>query len=48
MKMEKENYPQVYLEECKYKSKKIKMTKFINTALESEAESEVESDAELE
>ena len=24
MKMEKKNYPQVYLEECKYKIKKIK------------------------
>ena len=32
--MEKENYAQVYLEECKYKSKKIKITKFINTELE--------------
>ena len=38
--------PQVYLEECKYKSKKIKMNKFINTELESE--SELESDTELE
>ena len=45
MKMEKKN-PQVYLEECKYKSKKIKMNKFINTELESE--SELESDTELE
>ena len=41
---EKRNYPQVCLEECKYKSKKIKMPKFINTELESE----IESDAELE
>ena len=46
MKMEKKNYPQVYLEECKYKIKKIKMSKFINTELESE--SELESDTELE
>ena len=37
MKMEKKNYPQVYLEECKYKIKKIKMSKFINTELESES-----------
>ena len=36
--MEKKNYPQIYLEECKYKSKKIKMTKVINTDLESESE----------
>ena len=29
MRMEKKNYPQVYLEECKYKSKKIKIYKSI-------------------
>ena len=46
MRMEKKNYPQVYLEECKYKPKKIKMTKFIEAVLESE--SELESDTELE
>ena len=56
MKMKKINYPKVYLEECKYKSKKIKMTKFINTELKSKSElesdtyldskSELESDAE--
>ena len=49
MKMEKKNYPQVYLEEYKYKIKKIKMSKFINTELESESEleSELESDTKL-
>ena len=47
MKMKKMNYPQVYLEECKYKIKKIKMSKFINTELESESESELEPDTEL-
>ena len=36
----KKNYPQVYLEECKYKTKKIKMS--------TESESELESDTELE
>ena len=46
MRMEKKNFPQVYLEECKYKPKKIKMTKFIDNELESE--SELESDTELE
>ena len=46
MRMKKMNYPQVYLEECKYKIKKIKMSKFINSELESE--SELESDTELE
>ena len=44
--MEKKNYPQVYLEECKYRMKKTKMTKFIEAELESEPESE--SDTELE
>ena len=43
MRMEKKNnYPQVYLEECKYKIQKIKMSKFINTKLESDSESEPE------
>ena len=42
MRMKKMNYPQVYLEECKYKIKKIKMSKFINTELESELESDTE------
>ena len=41
------NYLQVYLEEFKYKIKKIKMSKFINTDLESESELESESDTEL-
>ena len=45
MKMEKQNYPQIYLE-CKYKIKKIKMTKFINTELQSESESESELELE--
>ena len=48
MRMEKKNYPQVYLEEFKYKMKKTKMSKFIDIELESESqsESELESDAE--
>ena len=46
MRMDKKNYPQVYLEECKYRMKKTKMTKFIEAELESESESE--SDIELE
>ena len=48
MRMEKKNYPQVYVEECKYKVKKIQMSKFINTELESMSWSESESDFELE
>ena len=49
MRMEKKNHPQVYLEECNYKIKKTKMTKFINTELgsESESKSELESATEL-
>ena len=47
MKMKKINHPKVYLEECKYKSKKIKMTKFINTELKSESKSELESETHL-
>ena len=47
MKMEKKNYPEVYLEEYKYKIKKIKMTKFIDTELESESKLESETESEL-
>ena len=49
MRMDKKNYPQVYLEECKYKIKKIQMSRFINTELDSDSESDSESksDAEL-
>ena len=48
MRMEKKNYPQVHLEECKYRIKKTKMTKSIEAELQSESESELESDIELE
>ena len=44
MRMEKQNYPQLYIEECKYRMKKTKMTKVIKTELKSEAESELKSD----
>ena len=40
MRMEKKNYTQVYLEECKYRIKKIQITRFINAELKSESESE--------
>ena len=46
LEMAKRNYPQVYLEECKYRMKKTKMVKFIEAELESE--SGLESDIELE
>ena len=44
MRMEKKNYPQVYLEECKYKIKKIQMSRFINAELD--LDSELNSDSE--
>ena len=44
IKMNKKNYPQVYLEECKYKVKKIHTPRFINIELESDSESDVETD----
>ena len=43
---EQKNYPQVYLEECKYKVKKINTPRFINIELESTSESDVETDLE--
>ena len=45
-RMSKKNYPQVYLEECKYKTKKIQMSKFINAELELDSDSD-NSDTEL-
>ena len=47
MGMEKKNWTQVYLEECKYRRKKAKMTKFIEAELELESESELEFDIDL-
>ena len=49
MKMRKENYPQGYLEECKYQMKKTKISKFIEAELESGSgsKSESKSDTEL-
>ena len=47
MRLEKKNYPQVYLEEYKYKIKKIQTLTFINTELDLDSESGSESDAEL-
>ena len=38
MGMDKKNHPQVYLDERKYKIKKIQMSRFINTELKSDSE----------
>ena len=37
----KKNHPQVHLEECKYRVKKIQVSKFISTELKSDSESSV-------
>ena len=48
MRIEKKNYLQVYLEESKYKVKKTKTSKFIETELESDSESDSESRSDTE
>ena len=48
MRMDKKNHPHVYLEECKYKIKKIQMSTFINAELKSDSHSESDSEAESE
>ena len=49
--MIKKNNPHVYLEECKYRAKKIQMSRFVKAELKSDSESDSEpdskSDAEL-
>ena len=47
MRIEKKNYLQVYLEECKHRMKKRKMTKFTEAELESESELESGIESEL-
>ena len=46
MRMDKKNHPQIYLEECKYRIKKIQMCRFISTELKSDSESESELEVE--
>ena len=50
MRMDRKNLPQVYLEECKYRIKKIQMSRFINAELKSDSDSnsELQSDSEAE
>ena len=45
MKIEKKNYLQVYLEVCKYKVNKIRMSRFINAELESDSKSDSEPES---
>ena len=46
MRIDKKYHLQVYLEECKYKVKKIQMSTFINTELKSDSDSEPDSEVE--
>ena len=45
--IDKKNHPQVYLEECKYRIKKIKIPKFIKTELKSDSNSDSDLDLDL-
>ena len=47
MRVKKKIFPQVYLEERKYKIKKIRVSRFINNELDSDAESDDELMAKL-
>ena len=44
LQMGKKNYPQVDLEECKYKVKEIRTPRFINIELESDSKPDAEAD----
>ena len=46
MKIDKRNHLQVYLEECKYRIKKIQVSRFISAKLKSDSESDSDSEAE--
>ena len=46
MRIDKKNHPQIYLEECRYRLKKIQMPRFIKTERKSDSESELDSEEE--
>ena len=46
MRIDKKNHPQVYLEECKYKIKKIQVSRFIKTELKSDSDFYSDLDSE--
>ena len=48
MRIDKKNHPQVYLEKCKYRIKKIQMSKFINAELKSDSDLDSWPDSEVE
>ena len=45
MRMDKKTHSQVYLEGCKYKIKKIQMSRFITAKLEPDSESDSEAES---
>ena len=47
MRIDKKNHLQVYLEQCKYRVKKVQISRFINTELKLDSGSDSDSDAEL-
>ena len=47
IRIDKRKHPQVYLEECKYRVKKIQTPRFINTELKSDSELDSEPDSEV-
>ena len=47
-RINKKNHPQIYLEECKYKIKKTRMPRFINTELKSDSNSDSDSQTDSE
>ena len=46
IRMNKKKYPQVYLEQCKYKIKKMQTPRFIDTELETDSEPDLETDSD--
>ena len=46
MRIDKKNHPQVYLEQCKYRAKKMQMSRFINTKIKSDSGSDSDLDSE--
>ena len=48
MRIDKKNHLQFYLEQCKYKVKRIQMSRFKNIELKSDSDSELDSDLDSE
>ena len=44
MKMDKKNYPQLYLQECRYKIKNKKMTRFFDVELDLDGSDDSDSE----